>query len=126
LLRIPRAFHWDLRRGAFDLLKIVDRQLDRNRPDVLFQPMQLCGAWNGNDPRLLSQQPRKRDLGRGRLLLFRDAAKEIDKGLVRLPCFRCEARDDAADVGFVERRARVDLSCEEALAQRAVGNKSYP
>jgi hypothetical protein len=38
--------------------------------------MPLRRAWDGNDPRLLSQQPGQGDLSRPGLLLLRDLAKQ--------------------------------------------------
>jgi hypothetical protein len=40
--------------------------------------VQLRGARDRNDPRLLRQQPRERYLSRRRLLLLRDPAQQID------------------------------------------------
>ena len=116
--------HRDLRGGALDLAEVVGRQFDGSRPDVLLQAMQLRGARDRNDPRLLGEQPGERDLGRRRLLPLRDLAEQIDQGLVRLPGLRREARDDVAEVGAVERRVLVDLAREEALAQRAERNEA--
>jgi hypothetical protein len=57
---------------------------------------------------------------------FRSAmlAEQIDQGLIRLESLRREARQGAAEVGAVELRVFVDLAREEALAQRAVGDKA--
>ena len=114
------------RYGAFDLTEIVGRKFDCSRSDVLLQAMQLRGARDRNDPRLLGQQPGERDLSRCRLLPFCDLAKQIDQGLIRFPSLRRKARDDVAEVGTVERRVFVDLSREEALAQRAEWNEADP
>src|SRR5437763_1038851 len=62
--RIPLPLHRDVGEGAADVAKIVGRQFDAGRPDVLFQAVQLRGAGDRNDPRLLGQQPRERDLCR--------------------------------------------------------------
>ena len=113
-----------LRGGGVDVTEIVRRKFDGDRPDVLLQAMQLRGAWNRDDPRLLSEQPRQRDLGGCRLLPFCDAAEQIDQRLVRLEGLRREAREGAAEVGAVECRVLVDLAREEALAQRAVRERS--
>src|SRR2546423_13071661 len=86
--------------------------------------MQLRGAWDGNDPGLLGQQPRERDLSRSRLLTFCDLAEQINQGLIRLESFRRKARQGAAEVGAVEGRVLVDLAREEALAQRAVRHEA--
>ena len=64
--------------------------------------MQLRRARDGNNPRLLRQQPRQRDLRGGRLLPCRDAAEQINQGLIRLERLRREAREGAAEVGAVE------------------------
>ena len=58
--------------GALDLAQIVGRQLHVNRAEVLLQAVQLGGARDRHDPRLLRQHPGQRDLRRRRLLLRRD------------------------------------------------------
>src|ERR1700677_693721 len=70
LLRIPRAFDCYLRRSVLNLLKVVGRKLNRNRSDVLFQPMQLRCARDRNNPRLLRQQPREGNLSGRCILVF--------------------------------------------------------
>ena len=59
---------------------------------------------------------------------FRSAicVSQIHERLIRLPILRREAWDDVAEVGAVERRGLVDLSREEALAQRAERNEADP
>src|ERR1700737_2311766 len=64
LFGVSRALDFDLRRSVFDLLEILRCKLHRNRPDVLFQAMQLGGTGNRNDPGSLRKQPRKCNLGR--------------------------------------------------------------
>src|ERR1017187_2879870 len=86
--------------------------------------MQLCGAWDRHNPRLLGEQPGECDLSRRRLLPFPDAGEQIDQGLIRLESLRREARQGAAKVGAVEPRIFVDLAREEALAQGAVRDKA--
>ncbi len=54
--------------------------------------MQLRGAWDWYNPRLLGQQPRERDLSRCRLLSFPDAGEQINEGLIRLESLRRETR----------------------------------
>ena len=88
--------------------------------------VQLRGARDRNDPRLLGKQPGERDLSRCRLLPFCDLAKQINQGLIRFPSLRRKARDDVAEVGTVERRVFVDLSREEAFAQRTEWNEADP
>ena len=86
--------------------------------------MQLRGARDGNDPRLLRQQPGERDLSRRRLLPSPDCAEQIDHGLVCLPSLRRKTRNEIAEVGTIECRGLVDLSREEALPQRTKWNEA--
>src|SRR5262245_13482103 len=86
--------------------------------------MQLRGARNRHDPRLLGEQPGERYLSRRRLLPFRDLAEQINQGLIRFPGLRREAREGVAEVGTVERSVFADLSREEAPTQRAIWNEA--
>src|SRR2546429_805644 len=86
--------------------------------------MQFRGTWNWNDPRLLGQQPRERDLSDGRLLPLTDLAEQINQGLICLERLRRETRKGAAEVGTVEGRFLIHLSREKTLAQRAVSNEA--
>src|SRR5260221_1350412 len=61
---------------SVDVAEVVGRQLDCGRPDVLLQAVRLRGAGDRDDPRLLGQQPRERDLGRRRLLPLADRSEE--------------------------------------------------
>ena len=117
VLGVPGPLHRDLRGRGLDLAEVVGRELDVGRPEVLVQAMQLRGARDRDDPRLLGEQPGERDLGRRRLLASRDLAEQVDQGLVRLDRLRREARDGVAEVGAVEGRVLVDLAGEEALAR---------
>jgi hypothetical protein len=45
-------------RGFVDFTEIVRCQLDRNGSDVLFQAIQFCGAWNGDERWFLMPQKR--------------------------------------------------------------------
>jgi hypothetical protein len=65
-------------------------------------------------------------LSRCCLLSLCDLAQQINQGQVRLSSFLAKARDDIAKVGANELGSFVDLAGEEALAQRAKGNKSDP
>src|SRR6266496_4365426 len=76
-----------------------------------FSMVALWGAW-------------ERDLSRRCLLPFRDLAKQINQGQIRLPSLRRKTRNDVAEVGTVERCVFVNLSREEALPQRAVWNEA--
>src|SRR5690348_12331581 len=81
-------------------------------------------AGDRDDPRLLSQNPRERNLRRRRVLLLREAAYRVNQGLVRLPVLRRETRNHAAEIGFVELRVLIDRAGKESLTQRAEGNKA--
>src|SRR6185436_797784 len=99
-------------------------ELDCRRSQVLFQALQLPGARDGNDPRLLGKQPGKRYLRRSRFLPLRALAKETHQYLIRLASLRRKAREIVAEVGAVECGVLVDLAREEAPAQRTVGNEA--
>src|SRR5580700_7212793 len=86
--------------------------------------MQLGRTWDGNDPRLLRQQPGQCDLSRCRLLSLCDFPEQIHQGLIRLAVLRIKARELITKIGAVERSALVDFSREEALAQWAIWNKT--
>src|ERR1035438_5713343 len=86
--------------------------------------MQLCGAWDRYNPRLLGQQPGKCDLSGCGLLPFPDAGEQINQRLIRLASLRREARQGAAEVGAFELGVLVHLSREEALAQGAVRDEA--
>src|SRR6266404_5954418 len=88
--------------------------------------MQLRGAGDGNDPRLLRKQPCQRDLSRCRLLAFCDVAKQMNQCLIRFASFRRKARKPVAEIGTLERSVLVHLSSEKAPAQGAVWNKTDP
>src|SRR3569832_987943 len=86
--------------------------------------MQLGSAGNRNDPRLLREQPGKRNLRRGGFFLGGDVAEQINQGMVCLARFRRKARDGIAEVGAVELRILVDGPCEKTFAQRTEGNQA--
>src|SRR5208283_498854 len=105
-------------------MKIVGRQFDCNCSDVLFQARKFCSARDGNDPRLLREQPSESDLSKCRLLPFCDRAQKIDQGLVSFQSLRRKARHDVAEVGLIELRLLVDLSREEPFTKRTEWNES--
>src|SRR5439155_27305023 len=126
LFGVPGPLHRDLGSLARDLTEIVRRKFDGRCSDVLLDARQLRSARDGSDPRLLCKQPCERDLSGCRFLPFRDAAKQINQGLIHLPSLRCEARDAAAEVGTGERSAFVDFPSEESLSKRTVRNEADP
>jgi hypothetical protein len=78
MLGVALALDVNLGRRALDLCEVVSGQLEISRPQIFFQRMQLGGAGNRHDPRLLREQPGERDLRRRRLLLAGDALEQID------------------------------------------------
>ena len=84
--------HRDLCRGAIDLTEIVGREFNLGCPDVLCQPVQLRGARDGNNPRLLRQQLGECDLCGRRVLLFCHLAEEIHHDLICFAILRHKAR----------------------------------
>ena len=53
------------------------------RSQILFQTFQLGCARDGNDPRFLSKQPCKRNLGGGRSFPLAECIEQIDENPVR-------------------------------------------
>src|SRR6266480_1060326 len=88
--------------------------------------MRLCGARDWNNPRLLSEQPRERDLRGCRLLPFCELRQPVDKREIRLAVLGREAWDHVAKIGAVECRVLVDLPCEKTFAERAERNETDP
>src|SRR2546430_2679150 len=86
--------------------------------------MELGGAWDRYNPRLLGQQPRERDLSRSRFLPFSDAVEQMNEALVGLESIRREARQGTAKVGAVELQVFVHFPRKKALAQGAVRHKT--
>jgi len=109
-----------------DLAEVVRRKLDGGRSDVLFQAIQLRGAWDWNNPRLLGKQPRERNLSWGRILPPGDVAKQIDHCLIRFSSLRRKARDDVAEVGTVECSLLVNLPVRKPLPRGLNGTKPIP
>src|SRR5436305_7454336 len=79
--------------------------------------MQLRRARDGDDPRLLRQEPGERNLSGRRLLLLPELAEQIDQSHIRFAILRREARDGVAEVGPVQLGVFVDPAREEALSQ---------
>jgi hypothetical protein len=107
-----------------NFLQVARRQRHVCRAKIFFQAVQLCGPGNRYDPRLLGEQPRKRNLRLRRLLLICDPSQRIDERLVRFAGSLGEARDCVAKIRLVELGLFRDGACQEPLAQRAEGNKS--
>src|SRR5271165_2960261 len=124
LLWVARPLDRDLGGGSLDVAQVLGRQLDGDGTQVLGETTGLGGAGDRDDPRLLGEQPRQRDLcGRG-VLAGGDLAEQIDERLVRCAGLRGETGQPITEVRAVKRRVCVDLAREEALAERAVGHET--
>jgi len=55
---------------------------------------------------------------------LRKFGKQIDQGLIGFASFGREARDDVAEIVFIELGIFCDLAGEEAFAERAEGNEA--
>ncbi len=86
--------------------------------------MPLGRARDGNDPRLLREQPRQRDLRFGRALAIGDAADDLHQRAIGCARFFGEARNRVAEVAALELRVGVDGAGEEPLAKRAEGHEA--
>jgi hypothetical protein len=75
--RVSGALRLDL---GVELQKIIGCQLDLGGRKVLLEPVELGGAWDRDDPRLLDEEPGKRDLRRRRALPLRNTGKQVDEG----------------------------------------------
>jgi hypothetical protein len=73
------------------VLKIIGRELDRGRAEVLVEAVQLGGPGDRHDPGPLDEQPRKRDLCRRRSLLTSNVVQEADQRPVRLARVGCKS-----------------------------------
>ena len=110
LLVVARTLHGHLSQQIADLTKIVCAQFNIGPAKVLSQAMQLGGARNWRNPRLLRKQPSQRNPGGSRLLALGDLADQLDQVVVGMPSLVGETRQRVADIAFPERRAVVDLA----------------
>src|SRR4051794_13617590 len=91
--RVTSPLHTDLCSGTFYVAEILTCELYCCCADVLVEAVQLGRAGNRNDPRLLRQQPGKRDLAGRSALSLCDVLQQIDERLIGLPVLRIEARN---------------------------------
>src|SRR6185369_15990632 len=125
-LGVAGALYLDLRGRLVDGAKVLGRELEARRAEVLLEPVEPGRPGDRHDPGLLREEPRERDLRGSRLLPRRDLAEERHQRLVRLARLRREARHDVAEVVLLERRLLVDLPGEEPLAERAERDEPDP
>ena len=92
MCRITVALHRDLASSPCNCSEVRSRQRHRSRAEIFLEPVQLGGAGDRHDPRLLRQQPGQRDLRRRRLLRCGDLAEQIDQRLIGLARASAEKR----------------------------------
>jgi hypothetical protein len=100
--------HRNLRCGAIDLAEIGRGQVNPGGAEIFLETMTFCRARDRYDPGFLRQEPRKRDLRGGRLLLIGKFLEPVDEREIRLAVLLGEARDDIAKIRAVEGGRRVD------------------
>src|SRR5437870_9576534 len=120
---IPRTLHRDFCGSRFQFAETVGREFHIHGSEVFFEPMKLCRARNGNDPRLLRQKPGECDLSRCRFLLLREPADQVDQNLIRLPVLRRKARDNVAEIALVKLCIFTNLAREKTFTKRTEWNK---
>jgi hypothetical protein len=125
VFRVARTLHADARRGALNIAQIVLRELDAERAEVLVQALQFARTGNGHDPRLLSQQPGKRDLRGCRVLPLGGGLEQVDQ--------RDSLSASGVNRGMVFRRSPlVNSACwsilvgQKAFAKWAEGDEADP
>ena len=65
-------------------------------------------------------------MGRSHFFLPREFGNQINQRLIRFAILWRKARDDVAEIAFVELRIFADVTGEEALSQRAKWNEPDP
>src|SRR5207244_12310454 len=78
-LRQPLSRHVDPGRGLLDLAQVGRCQLQVHGAKILLEARQFLRARNRDNPRLLREQPRERDLRRRRAFPLRDPFHEVDQ-----------------------------------------------
>src|SRR3954470_11700565 len=59
-----RALDLESRCGVVDRADLRRAEMYLGRSEIFYEPFHFPGAWDGNDPGLLREQPGERDLGR--------------------------------------------------------------
>ena len=83
--RVAIALHRDGGERLVDLAKVLGLELDAGGADVFLEAVQLGGAGDRHDPRLLRQQPGERDLRRRRAA-SRGDRRRADRRAPGSPC----------------------------------------
>jgi hypothetical protein len=71
----------DLRERTLDVAQLLRPEPDIRVTEIFLQPMQLRGAGDRHDPRLLGQQPREGDLRGRRIFLGGYGAEQVHQSL---------------------------------------------
>ena len=80
-------------------------------------PFRRARDWD--NPRLLRQQPGKRDLARCRVFALRHSLEEIDDCLIRLSILGVETRQRTSKIRAIDLRLFINLAAQEPFSQRA-------
>src|SRR5215217_6822396 len=121
------AIDLDPGEGRLELAKIRWRELDLHGVQVLAQVIHLRRARDGNNPRLLSHQPRQRDLGGRRAFLGTERPQQLDDRLVVRHDHGGEARERRSEIVLpVEGGLCIHVHCrgQETLSQRSPWNEA--
>src|SRR5262249_17351307 len=116
--------HRDLGGDRLQFMEIVGRELQIHGSQILFEPLDLGSARDGNNPWLLCEQPGECNLCRSRSLLLREPANHVDQSLICFAVLRCKAGHVVEEIILLELRVFADFSGEKASAERAEGNES--
>src|SRR3974390_2196176 len=119
----PGALHCDLCSDGIEFPEILRAEFDGNRPEILFQALQLRGAGNWNDPGFLRKEPRERDLSGCGIFLRGEGGHQIYESAISPTGLGREARETAAIVLWVKLRVFRNRPSEESLTKRTERNK---
>src|SRR4051812_18042130 len=86
--------------------------------------MELGRSGNRNNPRLLCEQPCERHLRGRSVLLCCEILQEVDEDLIRFSILFVKARNDVAEIRFVELSVLVNLSSQEPFSKRTERDKA--
>ena len=109
---------------GLDVLQVVGGEGEGGGAEVFVEAVQLRGAGDGDDPRLLREEPGEGDLGGGGAEAGGDLCDEGDEGLVGLAVFFGETGEGVAEVVLFEAGGGGDGAGEKAAAKRAEGDEA--
>jgi hypothetical protein len=117
LIGIAAAVDLDARRQVVQLAEFGLGEGDVGGGEVLLESVQLGGARDGHDPRLLGEQPGERNLPRGGALGGCDGLDLLDQCEVVFQRLAGEPRNLRPQIVLSKRGRGVDGAGEEALAK---------